>query len=189
VVKTQVQPGESAVVYGAGPMGLFWLCLLRRSGAGTLISVEPREKRAEAARKVGADAVIDPTKVDPAAEIKRLTDGRGADVVAELVGRPEAVELAIKSAAYGGRVVIMSTCKPDTIVGFSPFELMRSERKIMGSYISNGNFQLAIDALSKGFIPTEVFITHRLPISEIHRAFELNRKGESIKTLILPGEH
>ena len=165
------------------------LSLLRRTGAGTLIAVEPREKRAEAARKLGANAVIDPTKIDPVAEIKRLTDGRGADVVAELVGRPEAVELAIKSASYGGRVVIMSTCRPDAIAGFSPFDLMRFERKIMGTYISNGNFQFAIDALAKGFIPTDVFITHRLPIREIHRAFELNKRGESIKTLILPGEH
>ena len=188
VVKTQLQPGENAVVYGAGPIGLLWLSLLRRSGAGTLISVEPREKRAEAARKVGADFVIDPTKVDPVAEVMRVTDGRGADVAAELVGRTDTIEFAIRSAAYGGRVIIMGTSKPDALACFAAYELMRYEKRIMGSYISNGNFQLAIDELAKGFIPADVIITHRLPIREIHLALELNKRGESIKTLILPGQ-
>jgi len=185
MVKTQIQPGESAAVYGAGPMGLLWLSLLRRSGAGTLISVEPKEKRAQAALKVGADAVIDPTKVDPITEIKRLTNDRGADVVAELVGKTATVELAIKSAAYGGRIVVMGICSPDAGASFLPFELMRYEKKIMGTNISNGNFQLAINELAKGLIPTDVIITHQLSIRDIHRAFELNKRGESLKTLVV----
>ncbi len=80
----------------------------------------------------------------------------------------------------------MGVCRPDAVAGFSPFEIMRYERKILGSYIANGNFELAIEELSKGFIQTDVFITHKLPLMEIHRAFELNKKGESVKTLILP---
>jgi threonine dehydrogenase-like Zn-dependent dehydrogenase len=186
VAKTNLQPGESAAVYGAGPMGLLWLCLLRRRGAGTLLSVEPTEKRAQTALKVGADHVINPTKVDPVAEIARLTGGRGADVVAELVGKPEAVELAIRSTAYGGRAVIMSTCRPESTATFKPYELMRYERRIMGTYISNGNFQIAIETLRRGFIPTDIIISHRLPLQQIHQAMQLNKRGESVKTLILP---
>jgi threonine dehydrogenase-like Zn-dependent dehydrogenase len=186
VSKVQIRPGETAVVYGAGTMGLLWLSLLKKSGAGTLISVEPREKRAKAALEVGADYVIDPFKKDPVQEVFRLTNSRGADVAAELIGRPETVEQAIKSAAYGGRVLIMGVCKPDAMGSFSPFEIMRYERKIMGSYIANGNVDLAIEELAKGFIKTDVFITHKIPIADIAQAFELNRKGESVKTLIIP---
>jgi len=186
VSKAQIRPGESAVVYGAGTMGLLWLTLLKKSGAGTLISVEPREKRAKAALEVGADYVIDPTKKDPIQEVFRLTNNRGADVAAELIGRPDTVEQAIKSASYGGRIVIMGVCRPDAVGSFSPFEIMRYERKIMGSFIANGNVDLAIEELSKGFIKTEVFITHKIPLDEIARAFELNKKGESVKTLIVP---
>jgi threonine dehydrogenase-like Zn-dependent dehydrogenase len=186
VSKAQIRPGESAVVYGAGTMGLLWLSLLKRSGAGTLISVEPREARAQAALKVGADHVIDPTQKNPVEEVFRLTNGRGADVAAELIGRPETVELAIKSAAYGGRVIIMGVCRPDAKASFNPFEIMRFERKIFGSYIANGNVDLAIEELSKGFIKSDVFITHKVPLKEIDRAINLNRKGESVKTLIMP---
>jgi 2-desacetyl-2-hydroxyethyl bacteriochlorophyllide A dehydrogenase len=186
VSKAQIRPGESAVVYGAGTMGLLWLSLLKRSGAGTLISVEPKETRAQAALKVGADYVIDPTQKNPVEEVFRLTNGRGTDVAAELIGRPETVELAIKSAGYGGRIVIMGVCKPDAKASFNPFEIMRYERKIMGSYIANGNVDLAIEELSKGFIKSEVFITHKVPLKEIDRAVNLNRKGDSVKTLILP---
>ncbi|HXQ91986.1 MAG TPA: alcohol dehydrogenase catalytic domain-containing protein [Nitrososphaerales archaeon] len=186
VSKAQIRPGESAVVYGAGTMGLLWLSLLKRSGAGTLISVEPRDARARAALKVGADHVIDPKQKNPVEEVFRLTNGRGADVSAELIGRPETVELAIKSAAYGGRVVIMGVCRPDAKASFNPFEIMRYERKIFGSYIANGNVDLAIEELSKGFIKSDVFITHKVPLKEIDRAINLNMKGESVKTLILP---
>jgi len=186
VSKAQIRPGESAVVYGAGTMGLLWLSLLKRSGAGTLISVEPREARAQAALRVGADYVIDPTQKNPVEEVFRLTNGRGADVAAELIGRTETVELAIKSAAYGGRVVIMGVCRPDAKASFNPFEIMRFERKIFGSYIANGNVDLAIEELSKGFIKSDVFITHKVPLKEIDRAVNLNKKGESVKTLILP---
>ncbi len=98
VSKTQIRPGESAVVYGAGTMGLLWLSLLKRSGAGTLISVEPKKKRVKAAIKVGADYVIDPTKKDPVSEVSSLTNGRGVDVATELIGKPETVEMAVKSA-------------------------------------------------------------------------------------------
>jgi len=167
-------------------MGLLWLSLLKRSGAGTLISVEPRDARARAALKVGADHVIDPKQKNPVEEVFRLTNGRGADVSAELIGRPETVELAIKSAAYGGRVVIMGVCRPDAKASFNPFEIMRYERKIFGSYIANGNVDLAIEELSKGFIKSDVFITHKVPLKEIDRAINLNMKGESVKTLILP---
>ncbi|MFI5419946.1 MAG: alcohol dehydrogenase catalytic domain-containing protein [Nitrososphaerales archaeon] len=186
VSKVQIKPGETAVVYGAGTMGLLWLSLLKKSGAGTLISVEPREKRGRAALEVGADYVIDPSKKDPVQEVFRLTNGHGADVAAELIGRPETVEKAIKSAAYGGRVLIMGVCKPEAVASLNPFEIMRYERKIMGSFIANGNVDLAIEELSKGFIKTDVFITHKIPITDIAQAFELNRNGESVKTLIVP---
>ena len=186
VSKAQIRPGESAVVYGAGTMGLLWLSLLKRSGAGTLISIEPREARAQAALKVGADHVINPNQKNPVEEVFRLTNGRGADVAAELIGRPETVELAIKSAAYGGRVVIMGVCRPDVKASFNPFEIMRFERKIFGSYIAEWKRQPRDRRTGEGF--HKIGGLHH-PQSSAERdkpAVYLNRRGESVKTLILP---
>jgi threonine dehydrogenase-like Zn-dependent dehydrogenase len=186
IAKVDLIPGESAVVYGAGPMGLLWLSLLKRSGVGTLISVEPKQMRAEAALKVGADHVVDPTATDPVQEVFRLTDGKGADVAVEAIGRTDTVEKTIESSAYGGRIVIMGRLSPDATARFRPDEILRSEKKIMGTFAGFGYMPLAIECLSKGLIKTEVFVTHKIPLDDIYRAVELNRKGEAIKTLILP---
>ena len=116
----------------------------------------------------------------------RLTDGKGADVAVEAIGRTDTVEKTIESSAYGGRVVIMGRLSPDATARFRPDEILRSEKKILGTFAGFGYMPLAIECLSKGFIKTEVFITHKIPLDDIYRAVELNRKGEAIKTLILP---
>lgn len=186
IAKVDLIPGESAVVYGAGPMGLLWLSLLKRGGAGTLISVEPKERRAEAALKVGADRVIDPAKTHPVEEVMRLTGGKGADISVEAIGRVDTVENAINSSAYGGRTVIMGRLSPDATARFRPDIILRSEKKILGTFAGFGCMPLAIECLSKGFIDPQVFITHKIPLDDIQSAVDLNRRGEAIKTLIQP---
>lgn len=184
--KIHLIPGETAVVYGAGPMGLLWLSLLKKGGAGTLIAVEPRDRRADAAYKVGADHVINPAKGDAVHEVMRLTGAKGADIAVEAVGRVDTVEAAIESSAYGGRVVLMGRLNPETKASFRPDVVLRSEKKIIGTYAGFGCIPMAIEELAKGFIKTDVFITHRLPLEDIMQAVEFNRRGESIKTLVIP---
>jgi threonine dehydrogenase-like Zn-dependent dehydrogenase len=186
MAKVRLLPGESAVVYGAGPIGLLWLALLKRGGVGKLIAVEPRQKRAEAALKVGAQCVVDPTNVDPVREVIRQTDGRGADIAVEAIGKTETVESAIDSSAYGGRIVIMGRLSQDAVARFRPDIILRSEKKILGTFAGFGYVPLAIECLSNGFVDPDVFVTHRVPLDDIYRAVELNRKGEAIKTLIFP---
>jgi threonine dehydrogenase-like Zn-dependent dehydrogenase len=69
-LRARVRPSDTAVIYGAGPMGLFWVSLLRKTGARKIISVEIAAKRREAAMKVGADVTIDPSAENPRNEYK-----------------------------------------------------------------------------------------------------------------------
>jgi threonine dehydrogenase-like Zn-dependent dehydrogenase len=183
-LRARVKPSETAVVFGAGPMGLFWVSLFRRAGARKIMSVEIANMRREAARRVGADVTIDPSREDPVKRVLEETDGFGADVGVEVIGKVETVEAAIQSSAHGGRVVVMGTCRPDALAKFSPFDLMRYEKDILGSHTQAATFRTAIDMLDAGYVPVETIVTHQIPLKEIDRAFALNKKGESVKTVV-----
>lgn len=183
-LRARVRPSDTAVVFGAGPMGLFWVSLFRKAGARRIISVEIAEVRREAAKRVGADVTIDPSREDPIKRVLEETDGFGADVGVEVIGKVETVEAAIKSSAHGGRVVVMGTCRPDALAKFSPFDLMRYEKDILGSHTQAATFRTAIDMLDSGYVPVDTIVTHQIPLKEIDRAFTLNKKGEAVKTII-----
>jgi len=183
-LRARVKPSETAVVFGAGPMGLFWVSLFRKAGARKIISVEIAEVRRDAAKRVGADVTIDPTREDPVKRVLEETDGFGADVGVEVIGKVETVEAAIRSSAHGGRVVVMGTCRPDASAKFSPFDIMRYEKDILGSHTQAATFRTAIEMLDSGYVPVETIVTHQIPLNEIDRAFALNRKGEAVKTII-----
>lgn len=183
-LRARVKPSESAVVYGAGPMGLFWVSLLRKAGARKIMSVEVAPKRREAARNVGADVTIDPSSQNPVKRVMEETGGLGADIGVEVIGKIETVEAALQSSAYGGRVVIMGTCRPDALARFSPFDIMRYEKDIIGTHTQAASFRTAIEMLNAGFVPVDSIVTHEIPLKEIDRAFSLNKKGEAVKTII-----
>jgi len=183
-LRARVRPSDTAVVYGAGPMGLFWVSLLRRAGARKIMSVEIAEKRREAAKKVGANVTINPSTEDPVKRVLDETDGLGADVGVEVIGKIETVEAAIQCSAHGGRVVIQGTCRPEAFAKFSPFDIMRYEKDIVGSHTQAASFRTAIDLLDAGFVPVDVIVTHQIPLRQIDRAFTLNKTGEAVKTVV-----
>ena len=183
-LRARVRPSDTAVVFGAGPMGLFWVSLFRKAGARKIMSVEIAETRREAAKRVGADVTIDPSREDPVKRVLQETEGFGADVGVEVIGKVETVEAAIQSSAHGGRIVVMGTCRPEASAKFSPFDLMRYEKDILGSHTQAATFRTAIDMLGAGYVPVETIVTHQIPLKEIDRAFVLNKKGESVKTVV-----
>jgi len=183
-LRARAKPSETAVVYGAGPMGLFWVSLFRKAGARKIISVEIAPKRREAARKVGADVAVDPASENPVKRVMEETGGLGADVAVEVIGKVETVEAAIQSSANGARVVIMGTCRPEALAKFSPFDIMRYEKDILGSHTQAASFRSAIEMLDSGFVPVDVIVTHEIPLREIGTAFSLNKTGEAVKTVI-----
>jgi len=183
-LRARVRPSDTAVVFGAGPMGLFWVSLFRKAGARKIMSVEIAEIRREAAKRVGADVTIDPSREDPVKRVLEETEGIGADVGVEVIGKVETVEAAIQSLAHGGRVVVMGTCRPEASAKFSPFDLMRYEKDILGSHTQAATFRTAIDMLDAGYVPVETIVTHQIPLKEIDRAFALNKKGVSVKTVV-----
>jgi len=103
--------GERVAVFGEGVVGLLTTALLARSGAETVVAVEPREDRRSLAAEFGADAVVDPSRHDGRAGVVdavRERAGDGVDLAVEVSGRPETLETAVETTRFDGRVVVGS---------------------------------------------------------------------------------
>ena len=97
-----VRFGDTVMIYGQGPIGLAATQATRLRGAGRIITVDSLPNRIDMSRRVGADVVINYQETDPVEEIKRITDGRMADVALEVVGKQTTFENALRSCRVGG---------------------------------------------------------------------------------------
>ncbi len=184
--RARINVGDTVAIIGAGPMGLIWTQLAKWRGAGLIIVSDLVEKRLEMAKKLGADVTVNPKEKDFVEEVKRLTDGRMADVCVEVVGNPRTVEQALAATGYGGRTVIFGTTKKGLKASFEPYQVMRYEKEIIGSFIANYTFSSAIAVMYKRIINSDLMITHKYSIEEFNKAVETHRSGEAIKIAIQP---
>ena len=106
VVAAGLRPGDTAVVLGLGPVGLCAVQAARASGAARVVGVDTVPERLEVARSFGAVAVH-LTEEDPRAAVKEATEGRGADVVVDAVGHPDALDMACRMARKAGTVSVV----------------------------------------------------------------------------------
>ncbi len=183
-LKARLVPGQSAVVFGAGPIGLLWVYLLRRAGAKMIISVDISSIRRKAAADLGADVAVDPLIENTFDRVKKETQGYGVNVAVEAIGKAETVESAVRSLANGGRAILMGVASRDALARISPLAVMGREIEILGTNSQVHSFLDAIRLIESREFPTKKFVSHELPLSDIVQAFDMNRKGESLKTII-----
>jgi len=172
-----LQPGERAVVFGAGPIGLLTIALLRLSGAGRIWAVEPVVARRALALAAGADAAIDPGAVDPVHELLKDTGRRGVDLAIDCAARGASTNQAIGASRNAGRVVI--TGIPSTVqVALDLHVLRRKELAVFNVRRSNHESETALELLRecpRRFTP---ILTHTLAFEDAQRAFTLLERYE-----------
>ncbi len=100
-----VRVGDAVAVFGMGAIGLMVVQIAKVSGAAPVIAVEPLPRRGALAKRLGADLALNPTACDAGLEIKKATGGRGVDVAIDYSGARQALQQALRGAAYGGTVV------------------------------------------------------------------------------------
>ncbi len=184
-----LQPGQSVLILGSGISGLLHLLLAGSLGAGRIIATDVSEYRLRMARQLGADAVIH-AREDIPDRLRRINDGRLADLVIVSTGAPAAFDQALKSVDRGGTVLCFATTEPGVDLAVPINEFWRNEIKLMPSY---GNSPLdavtTIELIRSRRVPVEKMITHRLPLSETGFGFRLvSEGGESMKVIIKPNE-
>ncbi len=181
-------PGETAAVFGSGPIGLLTLIALKLAGAARVWVIDPVVHRLELARSAGADAVIDPRSVDPVRQILRDTGSRGVDVAIDCGGKHDSINQCIHVTRNTGRVVM--TAIPSEVrvaVEFSP--LRRKEITLYNVRRSNHEAPDALAMISAHRNLFAPLITHARPLDHISQAFSLleNYEDGVGKLVITPG--
>jgi L-iditol 2-dehydrogenase len=185
----RVGAGDDVVVIGSGPIGCLHVRLARARGAARVFLVELSRQRLEmAADLVKPDAAICAGETDPVEEIRKLTDGRGADVIITAAASGRAQEQAIQMAARQGRISFFGGLpKDDPTITCDSNLVHYRELMIVGANGSSPAHNAAALALvASGAVPVADLITHRLPLDSAIDAFGIVARGEAIKVTIEP---
>jgi L-iditol 2-dehydrogenase len=185
-----LQPDETVLVIGQGPIGILLAALARKTGATVLASDLYPERHAIAA-KFGLDHPLD-AREDVAAAAKAATEGRGADVALLAVGGNALIKVAMEAIRPGGRVVLFAQTQHGE-APFDPAAVCMDEKTLMGSYSSSVSFnddvnRLVFDGYRTGFDLTNL-ISHRFSLEDAVAAIELasHPRADSMKIVIQPG--
>jgi len=182
VEKAPPRPGDSVVVLGAGPIGLMFVLLYRRMGAGTIVAVEPRDLRRAVAAEIGADLALDFSPRETAGEVRGVLP-HGAEIVVDAVGTM--LPLAMELARPGGTILLFGMIqKPGQPI--SQYDVTRKELQIVGSYIQRTAFPRVTRLLAQRDFPVEKVISHQLPLARIGEAFDAMRRGLALKVVLDP---
>jgi len=182
VDKLHIQPGDNVVILGAGPIGLFFTCMLKACGASNIIVSEIADDRQVAAKNCGATLVVDPNKEDLNEVVKRKL-GDGADVVVEAVG--PMINQAISVVRNGGTILQFGhdeLARPNIPVA----EIVRKEIIIKGAFIGKFSFEKVAKILESNSLPLDKVVSHRLPLSKVHEGLDLLRKRQALKVILYP---
>ena len=183
--KLHVQPGASAVVLGAGPIGLLFTAVLKKSGASKIIVSEPSDYRRDVAPAVGATHVVNPLREDLRQIVMENTRGIGADIVIEAYG-PLLVE-AINLARFNGTVLQFGhdeLAEPKVPLR----EIVKKELEIHGGFIGRFSFDKVARILEGGDMPLDKVVSHRMPLKDVHKGLDLLRKQQALKIILNPEE-
>jgi len=181
---------DLVVVVGQGLVGSLIMQAQKANGNGTIVAVDTLELRCDMAAKLGADIVINASKQDAVAEVRRLSNGVGADTVVYAVGGaagPKAFGPALDMLASGGTLHLVGLYE-DQPLPLTSGAVQR--RRIIGGYYRRGpdaaSSRRGMDLLASGRIAPELMTTHRYPFDQVADAFELlyNRIGETLGVVL-----
>ncbi|WP_338771944.1 2,3-butanediol dehydrogenase [Massilia sp. METH4] len=179
--------GQSVVVVGAGTIGLCTIACARAAGAAQVIALEMSGARKARALAVGASHVFDPSSCDALAEVRRVTAGLGADVSFECIGHRDTAKLAIDAIRKAGTCVLVGVFEEPSSFNF--FNLVSTEKRVVGSLAYNGEFADVIAFIADGRIDVAPFITGRIALEDIVAGgFErlARDKENNVKIIVTP---
>lgn len=185
-----IKIGDTVAVFAQGPIGLCATAGAKLCGATTIIAVETVPERAEMAKKVGADIVIDFESTDPVEAIMRATDGRGVDVAIEALGLQSTFESCLKVLKPGGTLSSLGVYSDDLTIPLAAFHAGLGDHKIITSLCPGGKERMRrlMNVIASGRINLEALITHNFTLDQIEEAYTLfgNQSDGVLKVAIKP---
>ena len=181
------EPAKTVLVLGSGSAGLLNIKLAKALGAGRIIATDVSEYRLGAAKMFGADAIIAASE-DVPAKVREANGGRPADLVVVSTGATQAIKQSFSCVDRGGTILMFAPPLPGVEVPVPFGDIWKDEVTITTTYAgSPRDIADAVELLRSGRVDTKDMVTHRLPLAETGRGFELVAKaGESIKVIVEP---
>jgi S-(hydroxymethyl)glutathione dehydrogenase/alcohol dehydrogenase len=183
-----IPAGASVVIIGCGGVGLAAIQGARITGAGKIIAIDAQAWKFDIARQLGATDCIDASDGDALTAVHDLTGG-GADFVFECIGLVPTVQQAVQMTGRGGTTVLVGVVPVMETVAISPADLVLQEKNITGSYMGSNRFRFDmpkyIEFYLDGRLHLDEMISSRIPLEDINDAFDLMRKGEAARQVIM----
>jgi L-iditol 2-dehydrogenase len=178
--------GDVVLVMGQGPIGLIFTMMLDQRGC-QVVATDTIPARLALSRQSGAFLSLDPRQSDVNAEIKRLTDNRGADLVFVATAVKGLVEQAVAASRPGAKICLFAQTSDKERIDLSGSSICVGERMLFGSYSASVDLQKqSADLVFSGKLPVKLLISHRVPLANIKEAFALatNPTESSLKIIV-----
>jgi threonine 3-dehydrogenase len=179
--------GSTVVVLGCGPIGLFAAGIARACGARQVVAVEPNDFRQGLAKQMGADLVVDPSRVDAVEAVMEATEGHGAEVVLEMSGVPAVIDQGTRMLAGGGRMALLGLPGEPVALDITDQVIFKEARLfgVTGRTIFR-TWELTSTLLATGMVDVSPVITHRFALESFEEAFDAVTSGRSGKVILTP---
>ncbi|MEO3783816.1 S-(hydroxymethyl)mycothiol dehydrogenase [Actinocorallia sp. B10E7] len=185
----QVGRGDSVAVIGCGGVGMAAVMGSRLAGARKIIAVDIDPRKLDKALELGATHTVESTKTDPVEAIRELTEGNGADVVIEAVGRPETYEQAFYARDLAGTVVLVGVPTPEMRLEMPLLDFFGRGGALKSSWygdcLPSRDFPMLIDLYLQGRLALDAFVTETISLDEIEAAFERMHRGDVLRSVVV----
>lgn len=159
-----ISANDTALVVGAGMIGLFIIQILRIVGCGQVIAVDIDPGKFELARKLGATTCLESDRKDLIEQIRNLTNGRGADVAFEVVGITPTVQTAVQGIRKGGSLVLVGNLQPQVELPLQ--SVVTRELSVYGSCASSGEYPTCLELIKSGKVDVDSLVSATAPLKD-----------------------
>jgi len=181
--------GDSIAVIGCGGVGNAAIAGARLAGATTIIAVDIDPRKLEWAKEFGATHTVNSREVDPVEAIQELTDGNGANVVVDAVGRPETFKQAFYARDLAGTAVLVGVPTPDMSFELPLIDIFgrggATKSSWYGDCLPSRDFPALIDLHLQGRLPLEKFVSETIGIGDVEKAFERMHHGDVLRSVVV----
>lgn len=183
----RISAGQTVLVMGSGVSGLLHIQLARARGAARIVATDISDFRLKAAAQFGADVTIHGS-ADVPARVRDLNGGRPADLVIVCTGAMPAIQQAIRSVDRGGTLLFFAPTAAGVDVPIPLFDYWRDEISVITSYAGSGeDLKESLELIRAHKVRVGDMVTHRLPLAEAGKGFQLAASGkDSIKVILDP---
>jgi S-(hydroxymethyl)mycothiol dehydrogenase len=181
--------GDSIAVIGCGGVGNAAIAGARLAGATTIIAVDIDPRKLDWAKDFGATHTVNSREVDPVEAIQELTDGNGANVVVDAVGRPETFKQAFYARDLAGTAVLVGVPTPDMTFELPLIDIFgrggATKSSWYGDCLPSRDFPALIDLHLQGRLPLEKFVSETIGLDDVEEAFHRMERGEVLRSVVL----